>query len=528
MQSKSPLLFRIVSKLMLGSLLVTLGLAAVVNAQEATDSPDATDAASAEATESPDATDTAPAEATESPDATDAAPAEATESPDAEEGISPPQANTPIEHFLILMQENHSFDNYFGTYPGANGIPEGVCIPVNPFDETITECIEPFHLTSAEDVVMDDPAHSSETHRIQYNDGAMDGFVYALERQAQDGRLAMGYYDDRDLPYYWNIADEYVLFDNFFSSVAGGSFENHMFWVAATTVEATSEKSVQDLLAETPTIFDRLDEAGLTWKFYVQNYDPELNYRTMHLYPMNRASQVIWVPLLNFDRFLDDPELNQHIVNLDEYFDDLVDGNLPNVSFLVPSGPSEHPPSSLLSGQRFVRTLLQRLMQSQYWESSAFMWTYDDWGGWYDHVPPPQVDKYGYGFRVPALLVSPYARRGHIDSTELDYTSALKFIQENWGLEPLATRDAAANNILSAFDFDSPPREPEFVRFERGPIAEKPDPRRDVIVMIYGGGILVASLIIFYAHYSTRKPKTAANGAGSEAEADQANDDDVT
>jgi phospholipase C len=430
-------------------------------------------------------------------------PASSQDTQDASQSDGPPQANTPIEHIIVLMQENHSFDNYFGTYPGANGIPEGTCMPVNPFDETITECVEPFHV-SEEDVQMDDPDHSEETHRIQYNEGKMDGFVHALELRAQDGRLAMAYYDERDLPYYWNIADNFVLFDNFFSSVHGGSFDNHMFWVAGTTVVPTREETTQELLAETDTIFDRLEEAGLSWKFYVQNYDPELTYRTAHLYPRNRASQVIWVPLLNMDRFLDDPELNSHIVNLDEYYDDLSDGTLPNVAFMVPSGPSEHPPSNIISGQRFVRTLLQRLMQSDYWEKAVFMWTYDDWGGWYDHVPPPKVDEFGYGFRVPALLVSSYAKRGFIDSTELDYTSILKFIEENWGLEPLAARDAKANSIINAFDFTSPPRPAEFIPFERGEVDTTPDPRRDVIFLAYGGGIIFALFVVFVAWYRTR------------------------
>lgn len=413
------------------------------------------------------------------------------------------KANTPIEHIIVLMQENHSFDNYFGTYPGANGIPEGTCIPYDPSDPD-SDCVEPFRLGTT-DVDMDDPDHSEETHRIQYNDGAMDGFVYALERRAQDGRLAMGYYDEQDLPYYWNIADEYVLFDNFFSSVHGGSFDNHMYWVAAQTASPTSGQDLQTVLETIPTIFDRLEENGISWKFYVMNYDSELTYRTAHLYPMNRASQVIWVPLLNFDRFLDNPDLNEHIVDLDEYYDDLVQGTLPNVAFVVPSGPSEHPPSSVLSGQRFVRTLIQRLMQSEYWEKAAFIWTYDDWGGWYDHVPPPKVDEYGYGFRVPALLVSAYAKQGHIDSTLMDYTSILKFVTDNWELESLASRDTQANSIISAFDFNSPPRQPAFIPIERGQEDSLPDPRRDVIYIAYGSAIIFVIALVIIATVLTRK-----------------------
>jgi phospholipase C len=408
-----------------------------------------------------------------------------------------PTTKTPIEHFLVLMQENHSFDNYFGTYPGANGIPPDTCMPVDPFDPNNTECVQPFAIGSG-DVQMDDPDHSSETHALQYDGGALDGFVYALSVRNQDGRLAMAHYTEQDLSYYWNIADEYVLFDNLFSSVHGGSFENHMYWVAATTGQKEGY-TLQQALADTPTIFDRLQEQGISWKFYVQNYDPGLNYRTSHQYPANRASQVTWVPLLNIDRFLDDPDLFSHIVNMDEYYSDLVNGTLPSVAFMVPSGPSEHPPSNVRSGQRFIRTLIQALMQSRYWDSSAFVWSYDDWGGWYDHVSPPQVDQDGYGFRVPALLVSAYAKQGYIDHTQLDFTSFLRFIEDNWGLAPLATRDAQANNITDAFDFTQPPRPAKFLPFERLSQVAQAEPDRRVIYVLYGAILVLSSGLFFVA-----------------------------
>jgi phospholipase C len=408
-----------------------------------------------------------------------------------------PTAKTPIEHFLVLMQENHSFDNYFGTYPGANGIPPGTCMPVDPFDSNNTECVQPFEIGSG-NVEMDDPDHSSETHALQYNNGEMNGFVYALNVRNQDGRLAMAHYSEQDLSYYWNIADEYVLFDNLFSSVHAGSFENHMYWVAATTGQKEGY-TLQQVFANTPTIFDRLQEQGISWKFYVQNYDPEMNYRTAHLYPANRASQVVWVPLLNIDRFLDDPNLFSHIVNMDEYYTDLVNGTLPSVAFMVPSGPSEHPPSNVGSGQRFIRTLIQSLMQSRYWDSSAFVWSYDDWGGWYDHVSPPQVDQDGYGFRVPALLVSAYAKQGYIDHTQLDFTSFLRFIEDNWGLAPLATRDAQANSIINAFDFTQPPRPAKFLPFERLSQAAQAEPDRSVIYVLYGTILILSGGLFFVA-----------------------------
>jgi phospholipase C len=413
------------------------------------------------------------------------------------------EAKTPIKHLLVLMQENHSFDNYFGTYPGANGIPADVCMPVDPFKKDSTECVRPFHIGDNE-VELADPDHSDATHKIQFNDGRMDGFIYALNRRNQDGRLAMGYYDDRDLPYYWNLADEYVLFDQFFSSAAGGSFVNHLFWVAADADENADRLNGKSIDQFT-TIFDRLEERGISWKFYVQNYEPRLTYRTLQEFPGNRAAQVIWCPLLNFDRFIDDPKLSSHIVNIDQYFEDLQKGTLPAVAYIVPSGPSEHPPSSIQAGQKFVRSLIQALMQREAWYSSAFMVVYDDWGGWYDHVPPPQVDEFGYGFRVPGFLVSPYAKRGHIDHTALDYTSIIKFISDNYDLEPLAERDAKANSFVSAFDFNQAPREPRFIPFDRATEEKRPEPRRSVIFIAYGLALLVTMLLIAFAVWRTRR-----------------------
>src|SRR5687768_8910128 len=166
--------------------------------------------------------------------------------------------NTPIKHFLVLMQENHTFDNYFGTYPGAEGIPAGTCVPVDPFDKKNTECVEPFHIG---DRPIEDLDHSDSTFNLQYNKGLMNGFVYALNQRNQNGALAMGYYDDRDLPYYWNLVDEYVVFDRFFSSDKGGSLSNHMFWVAARGV---ADSSVPPTGYDGfPTIFDQLQASGI-------------------------------------------------------------------------------------------------------------------------------------------------------------------------------------------------------------------------------------------------------------------------
>lgn len=403
---------------------------------------------------------------------------------------------TPIKHFIVVMQNNHSFDNYFGTYPGADGLPPETCIPVEPTNANSKDCVQPFHLG---DRPIEDLDHSSMTFLNQYNQGRMDGFVYALDQLNQDGTLSMGHYDDRDLPYYWNLADQYVLFDRFFSSAHGGSVWNRMYAIAAVPGNFQNRippKGFEDIT----TIFDELQERGITWKFYVNNYVPNLNYRNL-LEGELLAPQVQWMPLLSIDRFIDDPQLSSRIVDLKEYYHDLDSGTLPSVAYVLILGASEHPLSSLKAGQNAVRTMLQALMSSEYWSDSAFILTYDDWGGWYDHVPPPQIDRYGYGFRVPTLLVSPYAKQGFIDSTVLDFTSLLKFIEENWGIPPLASRDASANGIENAFDFSSPTREAQFIPSTRQVIEARPDPDRMVIMAAYGGSFVLAGFFLLLALY---------------------------
>ncbi len=399
---------------------------------------------------------------------------------------------TPIKHFIMLMQENHTFDNYFGTYPGVEGIPPGTCMPVDIFDPK-GQCVKPFRIGDRQ---ITDLAHDPTTARTQMDDGKMDGFVYALRQKGQDAALTMGYYDGNDLPYYWNLADEFVLFDRFFSSAMDGSSQNHVYWTSAAPMPpAPTDNSSMPYLA---TIFDRLEAKGISWKFYVQNYDPTINYRTRTTTEVdnpNRLSQLIWVPLLSQDRFIDDPKLASHIVSLDQYYTDLQNGTLPEVAYMVPSGASEHPPGRIQSGEKFTRGLIQELMRSQYWNSSAFVVSYDDWGGWYDHVPPPQIDDYGLGFRVPTILVSPYARQGYIDSNQYEYSSILKFIEDNWGLQPLSQRDAQSGNMFEAFDFNQAPRPAAFVASTR---ADKPPtmPLVPVIYVTYGNIIILSALVI--------------------------------
>lgn len=409
-----------------------------------------------------------------------------------------PEPNTPIKHLVVLMQQNRTFDHYFGTYPGADGIPDGVCMPFK-VSEPEAECVKPYYLGDGQSA---DLSHNPTIFGRQFNDGDMNGFVHALRLRKQDGALAMGHYDDRDLPYYWNLADEFVLFDRFFSSAHAGSIWNRTFWVAGQAA-GEEHRIPKEGFGDMLTIFDRLEEKGVSWKFYVNNYNPQLNYRMLRNSPFLHP-QVQWVPLLSMDRFIDDPELSSHIVDMSEYFKDLNRGTLPAVSYMLALGATEHPPAQPEPGQRFVRKTLQALIQSKAWSSSAFMLTYDDWGGWYDHVPPPQVDEYGYGFRVPALLVSPYAKRGYIDSTTLDFTSILRFIEQNYDLEPLATRDAQANSLEGAFDFTRPPRAAEFYSFSRDESKTRPKPRIGMIYATYGTVITLALAVFAFATVRAR------------------------
>jgi phospholipase C len=412
-----------------------------------------------------------------------------------------PQPATPIKHFVVLLQENHTFDNYFGTYPGADGIPRSVCMPVNPANGTLP-CVRPFHIRNRSIVDLD---HSGLSARYDLNRGLMNGFVAAQRLRSVNPRQAMGYYNGSDLPFYWNMADRYVLFDHFFSSALGGSFINHLYWVAANP--ASGRDAVPHTGLKVTTIFDRLEQAGVSWKFYVQNYNPSITYRTVrHLKNPNRASQAVWDPLLDISRFIDDRRLRSHIVDLSRYYRDLRNGALPDVAYIAPSGASEHPPGSLATGQRFVRGLVNALMASEQWNSSAFMMAYDDWGGWYDHVRPPHRDTQGDGFRVPAMLVSPYAREHVIVHTALDFTSILKFIEQNWRLRPLTRLDKNAGSLLGAFNFSKPARAPDIIPLLR---ASPPKPlshvRESLLYGLYGIGVMFALGVTTFARRTSRR-----------------------
>jgi phospholipase C len=358
-----------------------------------------------------------------------------------------------IQHVFVLVQENHTFDNYFGTFPGADGIPANLKVPLDPLHPSAGTA-SPYHLGSTRTPDLD---HGSVTAKSAIDGDKMDGFVKAQTARSLPGRTSLGYYDDRDLALYWQLAHDYVLSDRFFSSARGGSLANHQYAVAARTSGLGERIPASGF--SMPTIFDRLDANQVSWKFYVKNYDPTLTYHTVAS-GNPKVSQVAWVPLLAMPAFVDDPARFSNIVDLSSLYRDLAQGTVPAVSYLVQGGTSEHPPGDVAHGQQAVGSMVSTIMRSPIWSSSAIIVTWDDWGGWYDHVAPPQVDADGYGLRVPALIISPYARHGFIDHTTSDFTSILKFIERLHGLAPLTTRDEHASDLLEAFDFSQSPGVP--------------------------------------------------------------------
>ena len=432
---------------------------------------------------------------------------------------APHQAATPIKHFIFLMQGGRTFDNYFGTYPGADGLQTGTCQPLATADPT-GKCVKPFVLGNDERAPL---GADGTIIANQWDGGKMDGFVAAFQQQGRDGAMAMGHYNASQLPFYWEAAQNYVLFDHFFSSVKYGIRDNRSYWVSASPAPGGTGRIPAGGYGNLQTIFDRLQAAGVSWKFYVQDYNRKQTYLSAS--PTSSETQTARVPLIDFQRFTQDPSLASHIAGLDQYYRDLAAGTLPAVAYVASSsGADERSAQSISTGQSLVDTMTMQLMESRYWDSSALMWSYDGSGGWFDGVRPPTVGGQSLGFRVPALLVSAYARKGQVNHTVLDYTSALKFIEQNWRLAPLTALDAHANSLSSAFDFTSGPRAPVLLR--AGP-ASRLDPfltarsltRHQVtqVYVLYGGAVAVTLVLLVFAGLSgrlaARRRARAASGA---------------
>ena len=320
-------------------------------------------------------------------------------------------AANPVKHVLIACQENRTFDEYFGYYPRAGkfGIPANYSQPDGK-GGTVT----PQHNFLP---ISNNPSHSWQSIHSEWNLGKMDGFYTA------DGSTALGYYNGSDLSYYYGLADHFTLCGNYFCSLLGPSTPNRLALMTATAGGNTTNTIARGSL-DWPTIVDLLDAHKVSWKCYNLGIGTGTSLEDYNV-------------LVHFKRWQNDSRLN---FAEDDYQKDLDAGTLPEVSFLITESLiSEHPPADIQMGQHSMSEVINALMASKLWQSSALFFTYDEGGGFFDHVPPPQVDAYGMGFRVPMLVVSPWARRGYVSGQLYEHSSVLKFIERRFGLPSLAS-----------------------------------------------------------------------------------------
>jgi phospholipase C len=373
----------------------------------------------------------------------------------------------PIEHVVIIIKENRSFDHLFGSFPGVNGavdvgISNGREIPLTP----------------AVNVMPIDLPHHWNDGQKDINGGKMDGFA---RNNPLVTRYAYSQFRPEQMPNYWYWAREYSLSDHFFASHAGPSFPNHLYLIAAqaggaldTPVGAQAPPGraktwgcdslptqyivVVDHEGEqvrVPTCFDfqtegdLLTEAGIDWAYYAAS-------ETQNGY--------IWNSYAAIRHIRETDEWTKHIRPVDDVVFDIAEDRLPAVTWITPQFPySEHPikRTNFCHGENWTTRVVNEIMRSPMWRNTAIFITWDDWGGFYDHVPPPGLDQFGLGIRVPLLTISPYAKEGHVDHELGEFSSILRFVEDHHGLSQLTHRDAGADNLSYNFDFDQPPRPPD-------------------------------------------------------------------
>lgn len=374
-----------------------------------------------------------------------------------------------IQHIVFIIKENRSFDEYFGLFPGADGATTGV-----------TSTGQVINLERTPDEVID-MGHDWTSGITAMDGGKMDRFDIIQDGNYNGEYLSYSEMTQADIPNYYAYAQNFVLSDQTFSSLHGPTLPNHLYTIAAqsggviTVPSAPNMQNLSNWGCDSPagahvtvvdedgdisqafpcfdfqTLADSLNSANITWKYYAppegqQGYE----YSTFDAINHIRNSSV-WT---------------ENVVPDTQFATDAASGNLPSVSWLVTGPGSEHPPNSTCQGENWSVQQLNALMQGPDWGTTAVFLTWDDFGGFYDHVPPPTLDEYGLGPRVPMLIISPYAQPGYISHTQYEFSSVLKFIEERFNLSSLSERDGNANDMTDSFNFNQSPLAP-FTRTAR-------------------------------------------------------------
>jgi phospholipase C len=331
---------------------------------------------------------------------------------------NPGRRSLPVENVLICCNENRTFDHYYGhaSFVGEYGIPSGYSQPsglsglrISPYDDSSP--------------VSPNPDHDWATIHGDWDNGAVDGFVTSGTIQA------LSYTDASQLGYYYSLFNDFTLCVNYFCPLLGPSRPNRLYLTGATSGGQTTNNMTAGSL-DWPIILDLLDGFGITWKMY--NIGGACNVSS------GPASFYCDNVFQLFKRWQFDPRINSFLDA--DYYGDLASGELPQVSFVMTNDiTGEHPPYPLTVGENLQQQLISALQQSRYWPRAAYFLTYDEGGGFFDHVVPPVLDAYGAGFRVPAWVISPWAKKSHLEPTIYEHSSLLKFIERIFGLPTLAS-----------------------------------------------------------------------------------------
>jgi phospholipase C len=413
-----------------------------------------------------------------------------------------------IKHIIIVMQENRSFDSYFGTFPGADGIrfqgaKPAACLPL-PDGQP---CLSPYHDPKLRDA---GGPHAMSDALDDINGGRMNGFATrAVEGKA--GCLVienvtvpactetpqrsdvMGYHDSREIRNYWTYARHFTLHDHMFSPTLGPSLPAHLYLVSGWSAKCSDITNPMSCTSNNglagdlhPTVDGQdfryawtdltylLHENDVSWAYYVAPHslpDCDEDLPMCERPSLEPGTPGLWDPLPEFATVIENGQVG-NIKHSGKFFSAARKGTLPSVSWVVPSKQkSEHPPASIADGQAWVTHVVNAVMRSPVWKSSAIFVSWDDWGGFYDHVVPPRVDAAGYGIRVPSFVISPYAKRGFIDHQPLSFDAYLKFIEDDFlngaridprtdgrpDSRPIVREDAPQlGNLIRDFDFSKP------------------------------------------------------------------------